>query len=64
MKDFDDNEIPVVSPRNERSAVSRAVSRDSYDSQEGRGVEELNLLIKTVVSKHFQGIEKVSCHNV
>ncbi len=58
LKDFDD-EIPPASPREERM-TSRAASRDSYDSQEGRAVEELRPLIKSVLSRNYQAIERVS----
>eukprot|EP00794_Sanderia_malayensis_P016835 gene16835-18533_t len=56
LKDFDD-EMPLpASPRGERNA-SRAASRDSYDSQEGRSVEELRPIIKNLLMKNYQAIQ-------
>ena len=34
-------------------------SRDSYDSQEGRSIEELNEVIRDVVKNNYQNIEQV-----
>ena len=60
IKDFDDeDEIPPALPREEK-AKARVQSRDSYDSQDGRTVEELTTVIRGVVKQNFQAIERVS----
>ena len=34
---------------------------DSYNSQEGRSVEELKVIIKKVLENNYQAFEEVSC---
>eukprot|EP00795_Rhopilema_esculentum_P012732 gene12732-3457_t len=59
LRDVNDivDEIPPPTPREEKSN-SRRASKDSYDSQEGRSVEELYSLIRGVVKQNYQEIER------
>ena len=49
----------ALSPQPPREETSRVQSRDSYDSQEGRSIEELTEVIKDVMKKNYQKIEQV-----
>ena len=50
---------PPQSPRKRRSRPTKTV--DSYDSQEGRSVEELKGIIKQVLLRDPQAFEQVRC---
>ena len=65
LRDVNDiaDDIPPPTPREEKSN-SRRASKDSYDSQEGRSVEEVYSLIREVVKKNYQGIERVCFCNI
>ena len=58
MRDVQDipEEADAPPPKDENPRVR---SRESYDSQEGRSVEELNEMIRDVVKNNYQKIEQV-----
>ena len=48
---------PPMSPRKQLRPIK---TMDSYNSQEGRDVEELKLIIKKVLQNNYQAFEQVS----
>jgi len=48
----------ALTPQPPREEKSRVQSRDSYNSQEGRSIEELTELIKDVMKNNYQKIEQ------
>lgn len=50
-----------MSPRKQLRPIK---SMDSYNSQEGRSVEELKTLIKKVLQNNYQAFEEVRLHNL
>ena len=47
---------PPMSPRKQLRPIK---TKDSYDSQDGRSVEELKSVIKKVLQNNFQAFEEV-----
>ena len=48
---------PPMSPRKQLRPIK---TMDSYNSQEGRSVEELKVIIKKVLENNYQAFEEVS----
>ena len=52
-----ERDSPPMSPRKQLRPIKTI---DSYDSQEGRSVEELKVIIKKVLKNNYQAFEEVS----
>ena len=52
-----ERDSPPMSPRKQLRPIKTI---DSYNSQEGRSVEELKVIIKKVLKNNYQAFEEVS----